>query len=128
MSGSRSFARTSKALEAKNAQLATANQQIHTLNEQLKDENLRMGAELEITKRIQQMILPSADELRAIAELDIAGYMAPADDVGGDYYDVLQREGTVAISIGDVTGHGLESGLVMLMTQTAVQALLQKLP
>jgi len=121
----RDFARTSKALEAKNAQLATANQQIHTLNEQLKDENLRMGAELEITKRIQQMILPSADELRAIAELDIAGYMQPADDVGGDYYDVLQREGMVAISIGDVTGHGLESGLVMLMTQTAVQALLQ---
>jgi serine phosphatase RsbU (regulator of sigma subunit) len=121
----RNFARTSKALEAKNAQLATANQQIHTLNEQLKDENLRMGAELEITKRIQQMILPSADELRAIAELDIAGYMQPADDVGGDYYDVMQREGMVAISIGDVTGHGLESGLVMLMTQTAVQALLQ---
>jgi len=121
----RNFARTSKALEAKNAQLATANQQIHTLNEQLKDENLRMGAELEITKRIQQMILPSADELRAIAELDIAGYMEPADDVGGDYYDVMQREGMVAISIGDVTGHGLESGLVMLMTQTAVQALLQ---
>jgi len=101
------------------------NEQIQVLNEQLTDENLRMAAELEITERIQRMILPSADELRSIAELDIAGYMEPADDVGGDYYDVLQREGTVAISIGDVTGHGLESGLVMLMTQTAVQALLQ---
>jgi len=107
-----------EALEAKN-------QQIQALNEQLQDENLRMAAELEITERIQRMILPSAEELKSIAELDIAGYMAPADDVGGDYYDVLQREGTVAISIGDVTGHGLESGLVMLMTQTAVQALLQ---
>jgi len=101
------------------------NEQISELNEQLQDENLRMAAELEITERIQRMILPSADELQAIAELDIAGYMEPADDVGGDYYDVLQREGMVAISIGDVTGHGLESGLVMLMTQTAVQALLQ---
>jgi len=107
-----------EALEAKN-------QQISALNEQLQDENLRLAAELEITERIQQMILPSADELQAISELDIAGYMEPADDVGGDYYDVLQREGMVAISIGDVTGHGLESGLVMLMTQTAVQALLQ---
>jgi serine phosphatase RsbU (regulator of sigma subunit) len=46
-------------------------------------------------------------------------------DVGGDYYDVLQQEGTVAVSIGDVTGHGLESGLVMLMNQTAVRALLK---
>ena len=100
------------------------NEEIQSLNEQLQDENLRMSAELEITERIQRMILPSADELKAIADLDIAGYMEPADDVGGDYYDVLQREGTVAISIGDVTGHGLESGLVMLMTQTAVQTLL----
>ena len=101
------------------------NEEISALNEQLQDDNLRMAAELEITERIQRMILPSAEELRSIAELDIAGYMEPADDVGGDYYDVLQREGTVAISIGDVTGHGLESGLLMLMTQTAVQALLQ---
>jgi len=107
-----------EALEAKN-------EEIQGLNEQLQDENLRLAAELEITERIQRMILPSAEELRAIAGLDIAGYMQPADDVGGDYYDVLQREGTVAVSIGDVTGHGLESGLVMLMTQTAVQALLQ---
>jgi len=106
-----------QALEAKN-------EQISVLNEQLQDDNLRLAAELEITERIQRMILPSAEELKAIADLDIAGYMEPADDVGGDYYDVMQREGTVAISIGDVTGHGLESGLVMLMTQTAVQALL----
>jgi len=97
---------------------------LETKNEQLQDDNLRMAAELEITERIQRMILPSADELKSIADLDIAGYMQPADDVGGDYYDVLQREGTIAISIGDVTGHGLESGLVMLMTQTAVQTLL----
>jgi len=114
----RNFAKTKKDLEAKN-------QQINVLNEQLKDENLRIGAELDITKRIQRMILPTTEELRAIVDLDIAADMQPADDVGGDYYDVLQQERMVAISIGDVTGHGLESGLVMLMTQTAVQALLQ---
>ena len=107
------------------AALEAKNQQIQELNEQLTDENLRITAELDITKRIQRLILPTPDELKAIAELDIDGYMDPAHEVGGDYYDVLQRGGTIAISIGDVTGHGLESGLVMLMTQTAVQALLQ---
>jgi len=112
-------------VETRTQDLSKANEQIQALNEQLQDENLRLAAELEITERIQQMILPTAEELRAIADLEIAGYMQPADDVGGDYYDVFQREGTVAISIGDVTGHGLESGLVMLMTQTAVRALLK---
>jgi serine phosphatase RsbU (regulator of sigma subunit) len=70
------------------------------------------------------MLLPGAEELRKIAGLDIAGYMQPAVEVGGDYYDVLQHEGRVKISIGDVTGHGLESGVLMVMTQAIVRALL----
>ncbi|MEE3716288.1 SpoIIE family protein phosphatase [Tumidithrix elongata RA019] len=95
---------------------------IAAMNEQLKTENLRMGAELNIARQIQQMILPKPEEL-AIEGLDIAGYMEPADEVGGDYYDVLNTDGVVTISIGDVTGHGLESGLLMLMAQTAVRTL-----
>src|SRR5262245_26052826 len=42
----------------------------------------------------------------------------------GDYYDVLQHNGQIKIGIGDVTGHGLESGVLMLMTQAIVRALL----
>ncbi len=51
--------------------------------------------------------------------------MQPADEVGGDYYDVLQKHGVLHIGIGDVTGHGLESGILMLMTQTAIRTLVE---
>ncbi|MDB9527517.1 SpoIIE family protein phosphatase [Oscillatoria sp. CS-180] len=110
-------------VEERTAELASANEQILALNERLKAENLRMGAELDVARQIQQMILPKAEELENVEGLDIAGYMEPADEVGGDYYDVLQTEGIVTLGIGDVTGHGLESGLLMLMTQTAVRTL-----
>ncbi len=63
----------------------------------------------------------ASEELAAVQDLEIAGYMEPAAEVGGDYYDVLCHEGVVTIGIGDVTGHGLESGLLMLMAQTAVR-------
>jgi serine phosphatase RsbU (regulator of sigma subunit) len=98
-----------------------------TTNQLLKTENVRMKAELEIAHRIQQMVLPLKSELKEIKELDIAGFMEPADEVGGDYYDVLQYndEGRLKIGIGDVTGHGLESGILMLIVQTAVQSLLE---
>ncbi|WP_017718868.1 AAA family ATPase [Kamptonema formosum] len=112
-------------VEERTAQLADAYQEITLLNERLKAENMRMAAELDITRRLQQMILPKAEELREIADLDIAGFMEPADEVGGDYYDVLQRDGRVKIGIGDVTGHGLESGVLMIMVQTAVRTLLE---
>ncbi len=105
------------------AQLARANQEISSLNEKLKQENRRMGAELDVARQLQQMVLPKPEELEVIEGVDIAGYMAPADEVGGDYYDVLQADGVVTMGIGDVTGHGLESGILMLMTQTAVRTL-----
>jgi len=89
----------------------------------LQAENLRMAKELDMLRQMQQMILPNYDELEAIEDLDIAGYMEPADEVGGDYYDVLYTDDIVTIGIGDVTGHGLESGILMVMTQTAVRTL-----
>ncbi|MBW4648766.1 MAG: SpoIIE family protein phosphatase [Kastovskya adunca ATA6-11-RM4] len=110
-------------VQERTTQLAQANQEITALNDRLKAENLRMSAELEITRQLQQMILPKEQELDQIPKLDIAGFMEPADEVGGDYYDVLQYDGRVKIGIGDVTGHGLESGVVMLMAQTAVRTL-----
>lgn len=105
------------------AELASANEEISKLNAELTDENRRMGAELNVAKEMQQLILPKTEELEAIVGLDIAGFMEPADEVGGDYYDVLSENGLVTLSIGDVTGHGLESGILMIMTQTAVRTL-----
>jgi PAS domain S-box-containing protein len=110
-------------VKERTAQLAEANQEITMLNERLKVDNVRMSAELDVSKKLQQMILPTPAELEAIAGLDIVGYMEPADEVGGDYYDVLCIDGAITIGIGDVTGHGLESGILMLMAQTAVRTL-----
>ncbi|MEG3923900.1 MULTISPECIES: protein kinase domain-containing protein [unclassified Microcoleus] len=110
-------------VEERTAQLAHANKEILILNERLKVENLRMSAELDVTRRLQQMILPKQQELESIAGLEIAGFMEPADEVGGDYYDVLNHGGKATIGIGDVTGHGLESGVLMIMAQTAIRAL-----
>lgn len=111
-------------VEERDRELALANEEITELNALLKEDNLRMSAELEVTRRLQQMVLPRPEELCQIQGLDIAGFMEPAAEVGGDYYDVLQYQDRVKIAIGDVTGHGLESGVLMLMVQMAVRTLL----
>ena len=113
-----------EALTMSGEQLAAVHAQVTALNSQLQSENLRMGSELEVTRRLQLMLLPGIAELQGVKGLDIAGHMQPAVEVGGDYYDVLQHDGRVKIGIGDVTGHGLESGVVMVMTQAIVRALL----
>ncbi len=71
------------------------------------------------------MLLPKEKELEKITNLEISGFMEPAEEVGGDYYDVLEHNGRFLFCIGDATGHGLESGMLALMTQAAVCTLLQ---
>lgn len=113
-----------EAAEAASAAKSEFLAEIKRLNDQLKQENNRMSGELEVTKRLQQMILPREEDLRNVASLDISGFMEPAAEVGGDYYDVVARDSGVFFGIGDVTGHGLESGVMAIMVQTAVRTLL----
>lgn len=103
--------------------LENANSEISSLNEKLRSENIRLGAELDVARQIQMMVLPKDRELSTIPGLEIAAYMRPADEVGGDYYDVLRDGRKLKIGIGDVTGHGLESGVLMLMVQSVARAL-----
>lgn len=103
--------------------LADANSEISSLNEKLRSENIRLGAELDVARQIQKMVLPKSHELSTIPSMEISAYMRPADEVGGDYYDVLRDGRKLKIGIGDVTGHGLESGVLMLMVQSVARAL-----
>lgn len=86
--------------------------------------NRYLNTELEITHKVHRMLLPKEREFVGIDGLEIAGFMEPAADVGGDYYDVLSQDGKLLIGIGDVTGHGLESGVLTIVVQTAVRTLL----
>ena len=110
-------------VEQRTAQLQHANAEIGLLNQQLQSENLRMAAELNVSVQMQQMILPPAAEQNQTPELDVASYVESADEIGGDYFDLFRQDDITRIGIGDVTGHGLESGVIVLMTQTAVRTL-----
>ncbi len=81
--------------------------------------------EMEIAATIQTSLLP---ESPAVSDYEIAAYMQPADEVGGDYYDVFSIGGTDWIVIGDVSGHGVPAGLIMMMTQTAIHSVLTARP
>src|SRR3954467_5165979 len=81
---------------------------------------------MEVAKRIQTAMLPHNGKL---GPWDAHALMLPADEVGGDYYDLLTtRFGEQWLAVGDVSGHGVESGLVMMMTQTAIVSMVNERP
>ncbi len=92
---------------------------------QLLEKTIQLEQEMEIAKQIQSVLLPGKP---CIEGYDIAVSLEPADEVGGDYYDVISVGDYDWIIIGDVSGHGLTSGLVMMMVQTAIHTVLLENP
>jgi serine phosphatase RsbU (regulator of sigma subunit) len=81
--------------------------------------------ELEIAQQIQTSILPKNFE---VPGLRIAANMLPAAVVGGDYFDVRPVADGAWVGVGDVSGHGLTAGLLMLMIQSGISALTLQQP
>ncbi len=75
-------------------------------------ENARKTKELEEARQLQLSMLPKS--LPSVPHLDIAVYMKTATEVGGDYYDFhVHLDGTLTVVLGDATGHGMMSGMMV---------------
>ncbi|TGG92094.1 LacI family transcriptional regulator [Natronospirillum operosum] len=93
---------------------------------ELKQARDSLWGEMELAKDIQMSLLPKNLDLPGY---DIAASMQPALEVGGDYYEVVEtRSGARYVAIGDVAGHGLSAGLIMMMVQTSLQTVLKADP
>ena len=82
----------------------------------------RVEQELAIAKDIQVSLLP---DIKNIKGYDIAGYMRTADEVGGDYYDFYLENTPYFGVFGDVSGHGLKSGLIMMMAEVSFNTIVR---
>ncbi|UCF91787.1 MAG: SpoIIE family protein phosphatase [Desulfobacterales bacterium] len=87
---------------------------------ELKKARDALWSEMELAKRIQTALLPKKEKIRGY---EVAAAMFPAQEVGGDYYDIIETPaGEKWITMGDVSGHGVDSGLIMMMAQTSISA------
>lgn len=77
----------------------------------------RLESELNAASQIQSSILPP--EVTELKNYDCAHTLITATEVGGDNYDFRHFNGINWIEIGDVSGHGLESGIIALIAQSA---------
>ncbi|HEY6064634.1 MAG TPA: SpoIIE family protein phosphatase [Thermoanaerobaculia bacterium] len=84
----------------------------------------RLEGEIAVARTIQQKLLPPES-----AQLDGAGVLAHVEsvaEIGGDYYDYMPvPDGRTAIVVGDVSGHGLPTGLLVAMAKAALATLIE---
>jgi serine phosphatase RsbU (regulator of sigma subunit) len=99
------------------SELHSAMEEMESMNEQLIKTRDELWGEMKLAEKIQTVLLPDTPKIEGY---DIDAAMVPADNVGGDFYDVINVDGHDWIIIGDVSGHGVTAGLVMMMVQTSI--------
>ena len=96
---------------------------VEAINQDLLKTRDALWGEMQLAKKIQTVLLP---ENPVIPGYKIYGYMEPAKEVGGDYYDVINGDENDWVIIGDVSGHGVPAGLIMMMVQASIRTVLCK--
>ncbi len=84
-------------------------------------ERERFERELALASEIQQRFQPTAPP--HIVGYELQGISFPCYEIGGDYYDFIEREdGRLVIALGDVSGKGTAAALLMSSLHAAIHA------
>ncbi|MBI4545228.1 MAG: SpoIIE family protein phosphatase [Gemmatimonadetes bacterium] len=106
-----------KLLTAVASQVGAALETQRLVQESLRQE--RLLQEMELAHDLQLKLLPATAVFPGPAQ--VAAHCAPADSVGGDFYQLFRLSGErLGAVIGDVSGHGFSAALMMAMTLSAV--------
>jgi hypothetical protein len=81
-----------------------------------------MEQDVKQAREVQQVLIP--EELPQIAGLTIESEYRPAREVGGDFFQIMPHasDGSVLIVVGDVTGKGLQAGMLVALIVGAIRA------
>lgn len=82
-------------------------------------ERERVKAEIDAANRIQAALLPL--EAPSVIGATVSSHYQAATEIGGDYFDFIDLPtGEIGVAFGDVSGHGLTSGIVMSMAKASL--------
>jgi len=85
------------------------------------EEKRRMDQDLQLAKRIQNSLLPL--KLPEVAGLELHAFNLAAQEVGGDYYDVIPIDDRyVGLAVADVSGKGIGGALMMSICRSVLRA------
>ncbi len=106
----------------RNDELGDVGNAFNQMSQGLKERQI-MRRSLALAMEVQRSLLPR--RVPRIENLDIAGRSIYCDETGGDYYDFIdsgqQGQGRIGLVLGDVSGHGISSALLMATARAFIR-------
>ncbi len=98
--------------------------QINAMTEALDHAQRDHRVHMEKARQIQQNLRPT---MNGLVGIDVAELFEPADDVGGDYYDVISLpDGRYLLCVADVSGHGVPAAMAATLLKAFVSEAAKK--
>ena len=79
----------------------------------------RMHRDLDVARRVQHSALPAS--LPEVPGYDVHALFEPAEQTGGDIYDLVAHDGRLMVVIADATGHGVGPALSVTQFQAMLR-------
>ncbi|MEO0587125.1 MAG: SpoIIE family protein phosphatase [Planctomycetota bacterium] len=90
-----------------------------------REQSQRVIRQLHLAADVQRRMLPT--ELPDVPPFRIAAKYVPSMELAGDFYDVLELEGSLGVTVGDVVGKGIAASLLMASVRASLRAYAQDL-
>lgn len=121
--------RLEKIVRERTHEIAAQNEQLEAQKTEISQKSKDIVDSINYAKRIQNTILPSADEIRSIGMQPLV-FFQPKDIVSGDFYWIQRQENSIYFSVIDCTGHGVPGALVSIVGYNGLMRMLteKKLP
>ncbi|HZW09220.1 MAG TPA: GAF domain-containing SpoIIE family protein phosphatase [Phycisphaerales bacterium] len=99
-------------------QAAAAVQQSRMIRQRERD--LEMERQVRLAADVQRRMLPRA--LPSDPRVELAARYQPSFQLGGDFYDLFELGGRIAIAVGDVAGKGVPAAMLMSLVRSSFRA------
>lgn len=87
-------------------------------------DKLTMRDELQVARDVQAGLIPK--EVPQSSHFEVAFYYETANEVGGDFFDHIKKDGKDVYMVGDVSGKGMSAALYMVQARLLIRYLIEK--
>ena len=96
-------------------------------NKLIETQNKKITDSINYAKRIQDSILPEADEIQKILPQSFVLFQ-PKDIVSGDFFWLSQIDNRILIAVADCTGHGVPGAFMSMIGNTLLNEIINYNP